>query len=72
MFRMIKRLAFVVLVPTVVGLGAWSQWTTFTINGEVVGTSIAGPIPADVTRGTRTAEQLTNRERGEDGRRFSR
>jgi hypothetical protein len=40
----------------VVGLGAWSQWTTFTINGEVVGTSIAGPIPADVTR---NAEQPT-------------
>jgi hypothetical protein len=49
MFTIIKRLAFVVLVPAVVGLGAWAQWTTFTTNAAVVGTSPADPSLADVT-----------------------
>jgi hypothetical protein len=46
MFTILKRLTFVVMVPAVVGLGAWAQWTAFT---AVVDASTADPSPADIT-----------------------
>ena len=45
MFTMIKRLAFVVLLPAVVGVGAWAQWTTFTLNAEAAVTPGAHFLP---------------------------
>jgi len=47
MFTIFKKLAFVVLVPAVVGLGAWAQWTAFT-DATVVGASTADSSPADI------------------------
>jgi hypothetical protein len=49
MLTAIKRLSFVVLVPAVVGVGAWAEWTTFTTDAASVGTSAADLAPADVT-----------------------
>ena len=48
MFTIFKRLAFVVLVSAVVGLGAWAQWTAFT-DAALVGASTADPSLADIT-----------------------
>ena len=48
MFRMLKRLAFAVLVPAVVGIGGWAGWMTFTTNVGMDETSAAELSPADV------------------------
>jgi hypothetical protein len=52
MFTTFKRIAVVVLVPTVVGLGVWAEWTTLTTKFAMLGTSAAEAIesiPADLT-----------------------
>jgi len=50
MFTTLKRLAFVLSVPTVLAIGGWVQWTTFTTDAATVGTSTAGGSRADVVR----------------------
>ena len=52
MFTTFKRIAVVVLVPAVVGLGVWAEWTTLTTKFAMLGTSAAESIesiPADLT-----------------------
>jgi hypothetical protein len=52
MFTTFKRFAVVVLVPAVVGLGVWAEWTTLTTEFAMLGTSSAEAIesiPADLT-----------------------
>ena len=52
MFTTFKRFAVVVLVPAVVGLGVWAEWTTLTTKFAMLGTSAAESIesiPADLT-----------------------
>jgi hypothetical protein len=49
MLTTIKKLSFAVLVPAVVGVGAWAQWTTLTTDAAAIGTSTADLAPADVT-----------------------
>ena len=52
MFTTFKRFAVVVLVPGVVGLGVWAEWTTLTTKFAMLGTSSAEAIesiPADLT-----------------------
>ena len=52
MFTTFKRFAVVVLVPAVVGLGVWAEWTTLTTKFAMLGTSSAEAIesiPADLT-----------------------
>jgi hypothetical protein len=44
MFTTFKRFAVVVLVPAVVGLGVWAEWTTLTTKFAMLGTSSAEAI----------------------------
>jgi hypothetical protein len=63
MLTAIKRLSFVVLVPAVVGVGAWAEWTTFTTDAAAVGTSTADLAPADVTpKGEKLYANVANRK----------
>src|SRR4030081_76236 len=52
MFTTFKRFAVIALVPAVVGLGVWAEWTTLTTKFAMLGTSAAESIesiPADLT-----------------------
>jgi hypothetical protein len=48
MFATFKRFALVVLVPAVVGLGVWAQWSTLTTKFAMLGTSSAESMPAEI------------------------
>jgi hypothetical protein len=49
MFARFKRFALVVLIPAVVGLGVWAQWTTLSDKFAMLGTSSAESMPAEIT-----------------------
>ena len=52
MFATFKRFALVVVVPAVVGLGVWAQWTTLTTKFAMLGASpaeSAESIPPEIT-----------------------
>jgi len=48
MFATFKRFALVVLVPAVVGLGVWAQWSTLMTKFAMLGTSSAESMPVRV------------------------
>jgi hypothetical protein len=52
MFATFKKFALVVVVPAVVGLGVWAQWTTLTTKFAMLGASpaeSAESIPPEIT-----------------------
>ena len=49
MFATLKKFTLIVLVPAVVGLGVWAEWTTLTIKFAMLGTSAAESIPEEIT-----------------------
>jgi hypothetical protein len=48
MFARFKKFTLVVLVPAVVGLGVWAQWTTLATKFAMLGTSAVESIPEEI------------------------